>query len=205
MGHRRRLAQAHASSRPPHAAASGDQRFPRGRKRHHRAFNRQTPTAASKTPNCVDGGGERASASSRTEMASESPPAVAEPMLRLPQLPEKYRFLADPHFYARTFVCVGPVCLASGVGFGLGFGCGAGIGQGWMPVTMSTSAGGGGVGGGGDALASLPLGSMLSGIPGGYYVLDLLRNVLRRFPGARPGLGCGVGLGYGVGIGLRYG
>jgi hypothetical protein len=73
-----------------------------------------------------------------------------------------------------------------------------------MPITASTSAAGGGLGGSG-AFASLPLGSMLGGIPGGYFVLDLLRNVLRKFPGAQPGVGCGVGFGYGIGIGLHYG
>jgi len=137
-------------------------------------------------------------------MDGPAPSAGAEPMFRLPQPPPHLQRFFDPSFYTRTFFCIGPVCLCSGAGLGLGVGCGAGIGKGWMPITASTSAAGGGLGGSG-AFASLPLGSMLGGIPGGYFVLDLLRNVLRKFPGAQPGVGCGVGFGYGIGIGLHYG
>lgn len=127
-------------------------------------------------------------------------------MFRLPQPPARLQRYLDPAFYSRTFFCIGPICLCSGAGLGFGVGCGAGIGKGWMPVTASTSSAGSGLGmGGSGAFSSLPLGSFLAGIPGGYFVLDLLRNVLRKFPGAQPGVGCGLGFGYGVGIGLHYG
>lgn len=87
---------------------------------------------------------------------------------------------------SRTFVCVGPVCLRSGIGPGVGVGCGVGIIKGPM----------------------VPLGSEGNGldflrqIPGGYQIMNILRSVMRRFPGSRVGVGCGVGVGFGFGIGL---
>mmetsp|Transcript_20988 Transcript_20988/g.51285 ORF Transcript_20988/g.51285 Transcript_20988/m.51285 type:complete len:208 (-) Transcript_20988:671-1294(-) len=101
----------------------------------------------------------------------------------------------------RTFLCVGPVCLRSGVGFGLGVGCGAGIGAGWTPFVVQTSAGGSSAGVGGFQLPA----QVMQGLPGGYMVLDLLKKVMRNFPGSKTGAGCGFGVGYGFGVGLQYG
>lgn len=87
---------------------------------------------------------------------------------------------------SRTFFCLGPVCLRSGIGPGVGVGCGVGIIKGPM----------------------IPLGSdgngldFLRQIPGGYQIMNVLRSVMRKFPGSRVGVGCGVGVGFGFGIGV---
>lgn len=109
--------------------------------------------------------------------------------------------------YQRTFFCIGPVCLRSGIGFGAGVGCGAGIGKGFPVFKLDTvpgSRGGGGGGGDGGSGFTLPTGIM-NQIPGGYQVLNVLKGVLKKWPGSRAGAGCGVGVGYGVGVGLQYG
>lgn len=54
----------------------------------------------------------------------------------------------------------------------------------------------------------LPLGGepgnldFLRQLPGGYALMNILRTVMRKFPGSRTGVGCGVGAGFGIGIGF---
>jgi hypothetical protein len=98
----------------------------------------------------------------------------------------------------RTFVCVGPACLRSGVGLGVGVGCGVGAGMGFgYPVTEKGSSF--------DSVGRSPLGQMLAQLPGGYTAIEAVRKVLAQFPNSRIGAGCGVGLGYGAGLGLMWG
>ena len=55
----------------------------------------------------------------------------------------------------RTFVCVGPLCLRSGVGLMAGVGCGAGLGVGFgYPITAKGSSF--------DSVGRSPLGQFLS-------------------------------------------
>lgn len=88
--------------------------------------------------------------------------------------------------FSRTFFCIGPVCLRSGIGPGVGVGCGVGVIKGPM----------------------LPLGGeagnidFLRQLPGGYQIMNVLRTIMRKFPGSKTGVGCGVGAGFGFGIGL---
>ena len=105
--------------------------------------------------------------------------------------------------FQRTFFCIGPVCLRSGVGFGAGVGCGAGIGRGLPLFALDTSSGRAAGANGGTGF-TLPTG-MMNQIPGGYQIMNVLKTVLRKWPGSKAGAGCGVGVGYGVGIGLQYG
>ena len=101
----------------------------------------------------------------------------------------------------RTFFCVGPLCLRSGYGLGIGVGCGAGIGTGWAPFVVGGSSDSlGGMSGG----FSLPY-NAIGQIPGGYMLVNLIKEVMRKFPGSKTGAGCGFGAGYGVGIGFQYG
>ena len=110
--------------------------------------------------------------------------------LRIPDLSA----LAQP----RTFFCVGPACLRSGVGAGVGVGCGLGMGVGFgYPVTAQGSSF--------DSVGRSPLGQVLSQVPGGYSAIEVLRKMLAQFPNSRVGAGCGVGLGYGAGLGLMWG
>lgn len=97
----------------------------------------------------------------------------------------------------RTFFCLGPVCLRSGVGLGLGVGCGAGIGTGWAAFALEPGASG-------TIMGFNPF-NLISRLPGGYMLLDVIKNIQKQVPGAKTGAGCGVGLGYGAGIGLQYG
>jgi hypothetical protein len=101
---------------------------------------------------------------------------------------------------SKTFLCIGPICLRSGIGFGAGIGCGAGIGRGAAVFRVETSPSNGASGGG----FSLPY-QMMNQIPGGYQMVNVLKTVMRKFPGSKTGVGCGVGVGYGFGIGLQYG
>jgi hypothetical protein len=102
--------------------------------------------------------------------------------------------------FSRTFLCIGPICLRSGVGFGAGVGCGAGIGRGAHVFKLQTSPSGGGGSGG----FQMPY-QLMQQIPGGYQMINVLKTVLRKFPGSQAGVGCGVGVGYGFGVGLQYG
>ncbi|EKX41516.1 hypothetical protein GUITHDRAFT_153821 [Guillardia theta CCMP2712] len=104
--------------------------------------------------------------------------------------------LPDLRKLERTFIEIGPLCIRSGHGLMLaGAGCGVGMGIGvGFPLT--------GAGGGFDSVAMSPLGRILSQLPGGYTMMDLLRKALRYFPSARVGGGCGIGCGYGVGVGI---
>lgn len=101
--------------------------------------------------------------------------------------------------FSKTFLCIGPICLRSGVGFGAGIGCGAGIGRGAAVFKVQTSPAGGATGG-----FTLPY-QVMNQIPGGYQMIGLLKAIMRKFPGSQTGVGCGVGVGYGVGIGFQYG
>lgn len=103
---------------------------------------------------------------------------------------------------SKTFLCIGPVCLRSGVGFGAGVGCGAGIGRGAALFRIETSAAGGGKSGSGGF--SMPYG-MMNQVPGGYQIMNVMKTISRKFPGSQAGVGCGVGVGYGFGLGLQYG
>lgn len=86
--------------------------------------------------------------------------------------------------FSKTFFCIGPVCLRSGVAPMIGAGCGVGIIRGPM----------------------LPLGDgkldFLRQLPGGYQIMNVLNTILRKFPGAKTGVGCGGGAFFGYGIGL---
>ena len=94
--------------------------------------------------------------------------------------------IPDVSTLQRTFLCVGPVCLRSGVGLMVGLGCGAGVGVGMgFPVTAQ--------GGSFDSVGRSPLGQLLTQVPGGYTAIDLIRKVLARFPTSRIGVGCGIG------------
>lgn len=94
--------------------------------------------------------------------------------------------IPDVSTLQRTFLCVGPVCLRSGVGLMVGLGCGAGVGVGMgFPVTAQ--------GGSFDSVGRSPLGQLLTQVPGGYTAIDLIRKVLARFPTSRIGAGCGIG------------
>lgn len=101
--------------------------------------------------------------------------------------------------FSKTFMCIGPICLRSGVGFGAGVGCGAGIGRGAALFKVQTSPAGGSSGG-----FTLPY-QLMNQIPGGYQMINLLKTIMRKFPGSQTGVGCGIGVGYGVGVGLQYG
>ncbi len=86
--------------------------------------------------------------------------------------------------FSKTFFCIGPVCLRSGVAPMIGAGCGVGIIRGPM----------------------LPLGDgkldFLRQLPGGYQIMNVLNTILRKFPGAKTGVGCGGGAFFGYGIGF---
>ncbi|KAA8496216.1 hypothetical protein FVE85_2371 [Porphyridium purpureum] len=101
----------------------------------------------------------------------------------------------------RTFFCVGPVCLRSGIGLGIGVGCGAGIGSGWAPFVVGAASDS--IGGVSEGF-SLPF-NVIGQVPGGYQLVNLVKQVMRKFPGSKTGAGCGFGAGYGIGIGLQYG
>lgn len=86
--------------------------------------------------------------------------------------------------FSKTFFCIGPICLRSGVAPMIGAGCGVGIIRGPM----------------------IPLGDgkldFLRQLPGGYQIMNVLNTILRKFPGAKTGVGCGGGAFFGYGIGF---
>ena len=135
-------------------------------------------------------------------LAGSPPPVVpGPPPVAPPHVPDAGRKLL-PDLAAlqleRTFVCVGPACLRSGVGLGVGIGCGVGAGVGFgYPVTQKGSSF--------DSVGRSPLGQMLAQLPGGYTAIEAVRKVLAQFPNSRIGAGCGVGFGYGAGLGLMWG
>eukprot|EP00189_Rhodosorus_marinus_P006050 CAMPEP_0113962676 /NCGR_PEP_ID=MMETSP0011_2-20120614/6060_1 /TAXON_ID=101924 /ORGANISM="Rhodosorus marinus" /LENGTH=158 /DNA_ID=CAMNT_0000974581 /DNA_START=243 /DNA_END=715 /DNA_ORIENTATION=- /assembly_acc=CAM_ASM_000156 len=117
--------------------------------------------------------------------------ASSAPQLKLPELKVNLKQ------FERTFLCIGPICLRSGMGVGAGVGCGVGIGKGYGVYKFQP-------GSEGTVMGFNPY-NMLGRLPGGYMLLNVLRTVQQQFSGASTGVGCGIGIGYGVGIGLTYG
>lgn len=88
--------------------------------------------------------------------------------------------------FSKTFFCLGPVCLRSGFGPGVGVGCGVGVIRGPMiPI-------------GGEA-GNI---EFLRQLPGGYQIMNVLKTIMRKFPGSKTGVGCGVGAGLDSDLGL---